>query len=931
MESTGVDAHGRAGAGGNFWRVFAMFARCSAAIRWMAGTFVLSVAAAGAWGTDVVFTVAGGGSLDGYHAEDANLELGGSLGLAIDPLTGDLFLSDTDHHQVLRIDPSTGIIRVVAGSGARAYYGDGGPAASAGLNSPGALAFDSVGNLYIVDRGNYCVRRVDAASGIIKTVAGNGHFTGEAIPGGGNYAIGDGGSATSATFSTTMGGIAVSEAADGTTVYVYVADSGNHVIRKFSITGGTTVGTINTICGQAGVSGLAGDDVVGGATTAVQLNGPTGIVLEDSSGNATTPGIQEPPAKIYIADSGNRRVRRLDVGTNTVATIAGSGGGAGGFAGDGGAATAAQLGTLGGLALDSAGDLLIVCVGADCVRKVNVGATTPIITTVAGRGGATIGDGGPATDAAFGNPTDIAIDASDNFYIYDGGHDRVRRVDAVTKYIYTVAGTGLSGFIGDGATKSQIVLSGPRGCCFDSAGNLYIADTGNNAIRKIAADGTVGTIAGTGQAGFSGDGGLAILANLDSPRDVAMLDDNTLLIADTDNNCIRAVNLTDGTISTYSATPLSGSPHAMAVSSGGVVYVAVEVGGGPNDEIQRIAADKTVTTYFTGLNNPRDLYLASNGDLYVAEAGAHVISKLVAGAPVVRTVVAGTQGSNGFSGDGGLATAAQLNGPTGVSLDASGSRMLISDANNERIRAVDMSSGVISTLAGDGTEGLIGDGGPAADARVNGPANMFLYGGMVCFADVDNNRIRAVASANNIAAAGLLFNAKLKFTVDKKTGDTVNGKDSVSVKAALTLPAGATAIRAANLRIALDIADLHLQTVLDGNGKQVKPPKRAREREGEAFDYDKPEIPRGPAVKVKPGFKETLDEGETAKFSLSAKGTFRGFLGRLGMTDETTATPKTINDVPIVITLGNTVFYGAVDVEYKAVQNKGGSAKTIKP
>ncbi|MCX7804550.1 MAG: hypothetical protein N3A38_05095 [Planctomycetota bacterium] len=908
-----------------------MFRKCGTLSRCVAATFVLSAAAVGAWGTDVVFTVAGGGSLDGYHAEDANLELGGSLGLAIDPLTGDLFMSDTGHHQVLRIDPTTGIIRVVAGSGARAYYGDGGPAASAGLSSPGALVFDSKGNLYIVDRGNYCVRRVDVASGIITTVAGNGHYTGEPIPGGGNYAIGDGGTATSATFSTAMGGIAVSESADGATVYVYVADSGNHVIRKFSIAGGTTVGTINTICGQAGASGFAGDDVYGGATTAVRLNGPTGIVLEDSPANATAPGIQEPPAKVYIGDSGNRRVRRLDVSTNTVTTIAGSGGGAGGFDGDGGAATAATIGSLGGLAFDSAGNLLIVCTGANCVRKVNVGATTPIITTVAGRGGATIGDGGPATDATFGSPTDISVDASDNFYVYDGGHDRIRRVDAATKYIYTVAGTGLSGFIGDGATKSQIVLNGPRGCCFDSAGNLYIADTGNNAVRKVAADGTVSTIAGTGQAGFTGDGGLAILANLDSPRDVAMLDEDTLLIADMGNDCVRAVNLTDGIISTYNAAALNGSPYALAVSSGGVVYVAVEVGGGANDEVQQIATDKTVTTYFTGLNNPRDLYLASNGDLYVAEAGAHVISKLAAGAPVVRTVVAGTNGSAGFSGDGGLATAAELDGPTGVSLDVSGSRLLISDTNNERIRAVNMSSGIISTIAGDGTEGLSGDGGPAAGAKVNGPGNMFLYGGMICFADVNNNRIRAVASANDIAAEALAFKAKLKFSIEKKTGGTVNGKDSISVKAALTLPAGATAIPAANLRIALDIADLHLQTVLDANGKQVKPPKLSRERAGEAFDYEAPEIPRGPLVKVKPGFRETLDEGETAKFSLSAKGTFRGFLGRLGMTDETTATPKTINDVPIVITLGNTVFYGAVDVEYKAVQNKGGSAKTVKP
>src|SRR5689334_22551949 len=287
--------------------------------------------------TDVMITVAGGGSLEGYAPDEANLALGASQGLAISAL-GAIYFSDSGHNQVLKVDPATALVTLVAGNGAQAYEGDGLPAPSASLNAPAALAFDATGNLLIADRGNFVVRRVDALSGVISTIAGTGLFTGQVVGGNPPAALGDGGSAVAATFGN-LGALAVDANGD-----VIVADSGNACVRKF-----TVGGNINTIAGTPGTSNFGGDGVPGGALSA-RFNAPTGLAIDDA-------GV------IFIADSGNRRVRQLALDA-TVTTVVGSGtGGNSGFNGDGGLATSAQIGSLGGLAFDSAGDLLISCVG----------------------------------------------------------------------------------------------------------------------------------------------------------------------------------------------------------------------------------------------------------------------------------------------------------------------------------------------------------------------------------------------------------------------------------------------------------------------------------------------------------------------------------------------------------------------------------------
>ncbi|HYG77623.1 MAG TPA: hypothetical protein VEK08_21640 [Planctomycetota bacterium] len=864
--------------------------------------------------TDIIQTIAGGGSLEGYKPSEANLLLGASQGVAVNAV-GEVFVSDSGHHQVLKINPTTGRITVVAGNGTRSYFGDGLPAPSAGLDSPGGLAFDALGNLYIVDRGNFVVRKVDALSGVISTVAGNGLFTGEVVGTNPPAPLGDSGPALSATFST-MGDITVNAAGE-----IIVADSGNDCVRKFSVGG-----NIATIAGSPGNGGFSGDGAAGGALTA-QLSNPTGVVL-DSSGN------------LYIADSGNRRVRKLDSG-NTLSTVAGSGGGGNGFSGDGAAATAAQIGSLGGLAIDSAGNLLVTCQGANRIRKVLLASPGVEIVTIAGNGGTVIGDLGPATGATLAAPRDVAIDSAGNIFIYDVNNGRIRRIDAATGFIDTVIGTGLRGFIGDRGPNQNGVLVSPEGAAFDANGNLYIADTGNNAVRKVAPDGTITTFAGNGTGNGLGDGGPATLASLSAPSDV-VVSGNTLFIADTGHDRIRAVDLATGVISTY--VTING-PVSIVVDAAGALYVA------HGNVIEKVAPDKTITP-FAGANpinnatnpngdglpadnarlrSPSGLAFGPAGELYIADTGNDLI-RVISAPPALLTSTLAGGGTQTFPlvGDGGPATAAILDGPLGVSVDASGTRVIISDTNHHRIRAVDLATRVISTICGDGVAGFSGDGDVASSARVNFPGEVFVSGGALIIVDIENNRVRRIVSAIDIDPKLLSFAAKLTFSIDKKTGEKALGKDSVALKAGLPLPAN---ISPANLKIAVDIIDLHQQVQLDANGKLPKLLKPAKDPKiASIFTFNLPKNGVPPQSKFSLGLKTTSVAGaKPTSFSFASKGTFREELGRAGFTDTTTDKAGINLPVRVNVTLGTTTFTGLTTVQYKATQGKGGAAKSIKP
>ncbi|GHB80624.1 hypothetical protein GCM10010347_59060 [Streptomyces cirratus] len=341
----------------------------------------------------------------------------------------------------------------------------------------------------------------------------------------------------------------------------------------------------------------------------------------------------------------------------------------------------------------------------------------PEITTVAGTGDAgASGDDGPAVAARLDRPYGLAMDSTGTLYFSDYNNHRVRRVTTDGR-IRTVAGTGTAGFGGDRGPALSARLDGPREVAVDRAGNLYIADSENHRIRKVTADGQIGTVAGTGTAGFSGDGGLAVAAELNCPYGVAVDGTGNLYITDTDNHRVRQVT-PDGQIRTVAGT---GTPGFSG-------------DGGPAAAAQ--------------LNSPYGVAVDGAGDLYITDAENHRVRR-VTGDGTISTV-AGT-GTDGFSGDGGPAASARLDFPLGVVADTTGT-LYVSDHNNHRVRRI-AGDGTISTVAGTGTDGFSGDGGPAASAQLNYPFGLAVdCVGALYIADYVNNRVRKVAAA---AMAGL--------------------------------------------------------------------------------------------------------------------------------------------------------------------------------
>jgi sugar lactone lactonase YvrE len=256
---------------------------------------------------------------------------------------------------------------------------------------------------------------------------------------------------------------------------------------------------------------------------------------------------------MYIADWGNNVVRKVTASTGFISTVAGIHGTAG-YNGDGAAATSAELNEPTGVAVDSSGNLYIADWANSRIRKVTV--STGNISTVAGNGtGGFSGDGAAATSAELWDPYGVAVDSAGNIYIADWGNHRIREVTVSTGKISTVAGNGTAGYGGDGAAATSAKLNNPYGVAVDSSGNLYIADTVNNRVRKVTAGtGFISTVAGNGTAGYSGDGAAATSAKLSSPRGVVVDSSGNIYIADYTNNRIRKVTVSTGFISTVAGT-----------------------------------------------------------------------------------------------------------------------------------------------------------------------------------------------------------------------------------------------------------------------------------------------------------------------------------------------------------------------------------------
>ncbi len=384
---------------------------------------------------------------------------------------------------------------------------------------------------------------------------------------------GDGGAATSASLDRPHG-VAVDAAGN-----LYIADLDNHRIRKVD-----TAGNISTVAGN-GMAAYSGD---GGQATSASLNRPEGVAVDTAN-------------NLYIADSFNNRIRKVDT-AGVISTFAGTGNF--GHSGDGGAATSAWFNTPYSVAVDAAGNLYIADYSNHRIRKVD---TNNVITTVAGNGTAGYGgDGGAATSARLDFPTGVAADGAGNLYIADLNNNRIRKVNP-DGVITTVAGTGTAGYNGDNRQAISAQLNAPYGVAADWTGNLYITDRSNNRIRQVAPDGVITTVAGTGTAGYGGDGGQATSAQLDGPWGVALDAARNLYIADRGNNRIRRVALPQirvtltaapSAITSGQSTTLTwASPDAVSAEIDNGVGVVTPAAGGSVEVMP--AADTTYTVTVT--------------------------------------------------------------------------------------------------------------------------------------------------------------------------------------------------------------------------------------------------------------------------------------------------------------------------------------------
>lgn len=657
-----------------------------------------------------ISTLAGGPSMPANAAAGASLSIPVSYGIAADS-SGSVYFASPTLNVVFKVG-SNGVVTRIAGTGSAGQLGDGGPALSAELNSPTGVAVDSSGNVYIADTGNERVMKV-SASGTINTVAGDGRCCNG----------GDGGPATLAGLYSPEG-LAVDGAGN-----LYIADTGNHSIRMVN-----TSGIITTVAGT-GFAGYSGD---GGPAAGAKLNAPSGVAV-DGSGN------------LYIADRGNYRIRMVST-NGTISTFAGNGKCC--YGGDNGPATSALLYLPSSVALDAAGNLYIADASNNRIRQVNSSGT---IATFAGTGIAGFdGDGGGANKAKLWSPLGVAADTAGNLYITESGNLRVRRI-ASDGTIATLVG----GAINDGSKAVSGLLAQPSAVATDAAGNIYIADTNNNRVRMVSPGGVISTVAGTGVSGFSGDGQAATSAQLNAPQGVAIDASGNLYIADTANYRVRVVS--GGMISTFAGNGRAGfggdtgpavaaqlsSPEGLAVDASGNLYIADY----SNNRVRMVDTSGNIVTIagtgtagYSGdgaaatsarLYGPDAVAVDAAGDIYIAD---HFNYRVRIVTPDGNIATAAGNGTCCFSGDGGAAASARLCEPSGLAVD-SANNLYISDYCNQRIRMV--TGGKIYTIAGSGSYGYAGDGGLAPGAAFRYTLGIAVDpAGNVYVADQGNNALR---------------------------------------------------------------------------------------------------------------------------------------------------------------------------------------------
>ena len=450
-------------------------------------------------------------SLGGYSGDGGPKEAAGFYHpehLAFDS-AGDLYVCDNSNDRVRKIDMKTGIVTTVLGNGQRASNGDGGPATEASTLMPDAICVDVHGNLYVGEKYGFRVRRVDAETGIVTTIAGTG------VPGMGEEGV----KATETEVNSVEVGVWADP--DGT---VFYSDCGGRARR---IDGET--GIVTTVLGGTTVHD-------GEVATNAHLGGPDGLCVG-------------PDGHIYVADIWGQRIRAIDPSTGIIRTVAGNGARA--YGGDGGPATEAYLGNPNDVSVDAQGTLVIADTRHGHVRRVDADG---IIHNVAGAAFQwDKGDGGPALNANLVHVSSVAHDSDGNIYIGDSGVGRIRKVDARTGIIETVVGIGLPGNSGEGGPATEARINGVSSITFDAAGSMYFADHDSHVIRRVDTVGIIATLVGTGEQGFSSDGTMATEAKLDNPHGVAVSAGGTLYFTDSASHLVRRVT-PDGALETVAGS-----------------------------------------------------------------------------------------------------------------------------------------------------------------------------------------------------------------------------------------------------------------------------------------------------------------------------------------------------------------------------------------
>ncbi len=724
--------------------------------------------------------------------------------------------------------------------------GTGGPPTGAAMKSPSQDIYTSSG-VYIADYGDNRVLEIPSATGTqwgqsmtagdIYAIAGS--------PSGASGASGNGTAASAALLDQPQG-LAMDSAGD-----LFIADAGNERVVELAAATGTQFGSIamtkNDLYVVAGVTGSAGTFTDSGPATSSKLSWPEQLAVSSNG-------------SLYIADNGSNAIEEVAAASGTqwgqsmtagdIYTVAGSPAGTAGDSGDGGAATSALLNSPVGVAVDSAGDLLLSDHGNNQVREVAAAGGTQwghvvmaagdiytIAGSTAGTSG-TSGDGGLATSALTDGPTGLAIGDGGQLYIDDTFNNRIQEIAATTHTerstsmtvgdIYTIAGsaTGTYGNLGNGGLATSAELGNPWGLAIDGSGNLYIDDTGNYQAREVSAStGDISEYAGgVGTMMQDGENGPAVDAGLDSPDGVATDAQGDIFIADTYGNRVQEISVSNHT--QFGITMKAGDVYDVAGSTAGW--------GGT-------WGDGTPATW-AGLDEPYDVTVDSSGNLYIADGQGMRIQEVPAASGnqwgqsmtvgYMYTIAGQAVEDCGNSGQGGPATSALFQVPSAIATDAAGD-VIIEDAVNNQVYVVPAASGThygitmtadyLYTIAGStaATAGSSGDGGLGTSALLNDPDGLAVDpAGNVYVADAGNNRIQEIAAVTGSQRGQSMTAGHIYTIAGSAAGTSGNTGDGGPAATALLHSPGGLSLDASGDLYVIDYANNRVREIVAANGTQ---------------------------------------------------------------------------------------------------------------